>query len=285
MVSVRVITSQGDKEFGSNVAVNQNNQNQMSTGFLRSNDPRIVQLAHALASLGWYLERREGELAAATTAERAALEHLIKRPLEGHVITLKEGLQSYVSTFFEQPELAKKNAKRMFLGPQDGGFFEAIFSTNKTTGEILTAEKFVVAHELKVFVDEFIKQFAAKKRKKDKSDWMTDYKALLGEDVVTRYKDKVDQVIPQSSVFICGTIYQDRVKPGLVLPKDLSARLASDGTVWIREILLNLLIFAEKNPKLANKSWPTLLKSSTFFSSFVTYLQGLRTGAAGKAKP
>lgn len=106
-VSVRVITSQGDKEFGNNVAVNQNNQNQMNTGFLRSNDPRIVQLAHALTSLGWYLERREGELAAASTAERAALEHLIRRPLEGRIITLKEGLQSYVSTFFEQPELAR----------------------------------------------------------------------------------------------------------------------------------------------------------------------------------
>ena len=85
-------------------------------------------------------------------------------------------------------------------------------------------------------------------------------------------------------MFICGTIFQDRVKTGLVLPKHLSASLASDGTAWIREILLNLLIFSEKNPKLANKSWPTLLKSATFFSSFVTYLQGLRAGAAGTAK-
>ena len=75
------------------------------------NDPRIVQLADSLASLGWYLERREGELNANTVAECAAIEHLIGRSLEGHVITLKEGLQSYVSTFFEQPELAKKNAK------------------------------------------------------------------------------------------------------------------------------------------------------------------------------
>src|SRR5258708_32406594 len=103
--------------------------------------------------------------------------------------------------------------------------------------------------------------------------------------MVTRYTDKVDQLIPQSSVFICGTINQDRVKTGLVLPKALSARLASDGNAWIQEILLNLLVFAEKNPELAKKSWPTHLKSSTFFSSFVIYLQGLRAGPAGTAKP
>jgi len=268
------------------VAVNQNNQNQMSTGFLRSNDPRIVQLAHSLASLGWYLERREGELDAATPTERASLSHKIGRPMEGHVITLKEGLQAYVSTFFEQPELAKKNAKKMFLGPQDGGYFETIVSPNRATGEILTAEKFVVAHELKEFVDELIKQFATRKRRKDRvADWKADYKTLLGDDIVDKYGDKVDQVIPQSSVFLCGTIYQDYVKTSGGNPKELPAHLASNGVDLIREILLNLLIFSEKNPKLANKSWPTLLKSSTFFSSFVTYLQGLRAGFAANTKP
>ena len=61
LVAIRVITSSGDKGFASNVAVNQNNQNQMGTGFLRSNDPRIVQLDSALASRGWHLERREGD--------------------------------------------------------------------------------------------------------------------------------------------------------------------------------------------------------------------------------
>jgi hypothetical protein len=59
---IRVITSQGDKEFASNVAVNLNNQNRIEPSFLRSNDPRVVQLASALASMGWYLERRESEI-------------------------------------------------------------------------------------------------------------------------------------------------------------------------------------------------------------------------------
>src|SRR5262249_49195220 len=147
-------------EFASNVAVNQNNQNQMGTGFLRSNDPKVIQLDHALASLGWYLERREGELAAASDAERAAIEVRIGRKLEDHVITLKEGTQAYVATYFGQPELAKKNAKKMFLSAEDGGFFERIFSAD------LKAEKVIVAHQVKSYVEDFVRQFMTRKRRK-----------------------------------------------------------------------------------------------------------------------
>jgi hypothetical protein len=39
LIAVRVITSQGDKEFASDVAVNLNNQNRIETSFLRSNEP------------------------------------------------------------------------------------------------------------------------------------------------------------------------------------------------------------------------------------------------------
>ena len=52
LVPLRIITAQGDKDFASNVAVNLNNQNRIEPSFLRSNDPRILQLANALASLG-----------------------------------------------------------------------------------------------------------------------------------------------------------------------------------------------------------------------------------------
>jgi AIPR protein len=51
-VPARAITSSGDRDFANNVAVNQNNQNQVGTGFLRSVDPRVVQLDHALEPLG-----------------------------------------------------------------------------------------------------------------------------------------------------------------------------------------------------------------------------------------
>ena len=41
-------------------------------------DRRVLQLSSALASLGWYLERRENEVAGLTTAERGAIEARIR---------------------------------------------------------------------------------------------------------------------------------------------------------------------------------------------------------------
>ena len=43
-VLVRAISSSGDKEFINNVAVNLNNQTRVEPSFLKSNDPRIIQL-------------------------------------------------------------------------------------------------------------------------------------------------------------------------------------------------------------------------------------------------
>ena len=70
---MRAIASTGDKDFANNVAINQNNQNQIGTGFLRQMLNLEYRPDHALASLGWYLERREGELDSATTEEKAAI--------------------------------------------------------------------------------------------------------------------------------------------------------------------------------------------------------------------
>jgi hypothetical protein len=101
LVPIRVITSQGDKEFASNVAVNLNNQNKIEPSFLRSNDTRVVQLASALASMGWYLERRESEVAGLTASEKSAIESQIKGSLDERVIRLKEGTQAYTATYMK----------------------------------------------------------------------------------------------------------------------------------------------------------------------------------------
>jgi hypothetical protein len=162
-VIARVVTSQGDKEFASNVAVNQNNQNRMKSSFLRSNSPRVVQLANSLASMGWYLERREGEVAAMTAAERAGVEAKIGRPMEGRIISLKAGTQAYVATFYERPYLAKSDLGRVFLGASRGGHFDSIF------GDGMTAGDFCTAYQLKSVVDSFIRDFAACKRRRAKS--------------------------------------------------------------------------------------------------------------------
>jgi hypothetical protein len=85
LVPLRVITSQGNKEFANNVAVNLNNQNRIEPSFLRSNDPRVIQLANSLASMGWYLERRDNEVNMLTPTEKASVETKIGRPLGGCV--------------------------------------------------------------------------------------------------------------------------------------------------------------------------------------------------------
>jgi AIPR protein len=93
VVPIRVITAQGDREFASNVAVNLNNQIQIEPSFLRSNDASVVQLSSALMSMGWYLERREGEIDTLSSPERKAIESKIGGTLSEKIIRLKEGLR------------------------------------------------------------------------------------------------------------------------------------------------------------------------------------------------
>jgi hypothetical protein len=271
LVPVRVITSQGDKEFGNNVAANLNNQTRLGSSFLRSNDPRVIQLANSLASLGWYLERREDEVKQLTDSEKESIEQRIGYALGCRVIGIKEGTQAYVSTFFRQPELAKKNVKRMFLGAQDGGYFERIFS------EALSAETFVLAQQIKWHVDDFVKQFMTRKRRKARvEDWYEDYKELLGEDLMNAHKDVIDQVIPQSSIFLSAILFEERVKILDGTPEDLLRELDRGVRPMIHKLHL-VIDYAKANPQIANKSWPTLLKSQPFFENVVSYLKGKRS--------
>lgn len=268
VVPMRVITSQGDKQFSNNVAVNLNNQTRLGSSFLRSNDPRVVQLANSLASLGWYLERREDEVRQLTDSERESAEQRIGNPLEGKVIGIKEGTQAYVSTFFRQPELAKKNVKRMFLGAQDGGYFERIF------GEELSAEKFVLAQQVKWHVDDFVKQFMTRKRRRARvENWYEDYVELLGENLMSQHKDVIDQVIPQSSIFVSAILFEEQVRILDGTAEDLLSELDEDVQPIIDKLSI-VIDYAKENPQIANKSWPTLLKSQTFFENVVSYLKG-----------
>lgn len=268
LVPVRVITSQGNKEFGNEVAVNLNNQTRLGSSFLRSNNPRVIQLANSLASSGWYLERREDEVKQLSIPEKGTIEQRIGQSLEGRVVGIKEGTQAYVSTYFRQPELAKKNLKRMFLGAQDGGYFERIFS------EDLSAEKFLLAHQIKQHVDDFVKQFMTRKRRKAKvENWNEDYRELLGKDLMEEHADVVDQVVPQSSIFLCAILFEERVRILEETPEDLLEEL-DDDVIPILDKLRLIIEFAKANPQIANKSWPTLLKSQAFFENVVSYLRG-----------
>jgi hypothetical protein len=279
LVPARAITSSGDKDFANNVAVNQNNQNQVGTGFLRSNDPRVVQLDHALAALGWYLERREGELNSATPQEIAAIEKRIKAPVADRTIRLKEGAQAYTATFYQQPEIAKKNPKKIFLSVEDGGSYENIFSAD------MTGEKMIIAHQIKMFVDDFVRRFLTVRRKLQASDDIQQsYEPVLGKELASTHSDIIHQVMPQCSLFLCGTLYKDLVDLSGADPRQIPGILDKEGSSLVQEHLLYIIDFVNNNKEKADRSWPVLLKSNSFFTNIGYYLAGIRKPKNGSSK-
>jgi len=276
-VPVRVITSQGNKEFASEVAVNLNNQNRIEPSFLRSNEPRVVQLASALASMGWYLERRESEVEALTPVERAAIESQIGAPLNERVIRLKEGAQAFVATYMRQPELAKKNPKRIFVGSSDGGYFDRVF------GGELTAERFVYAHRIARAVDDYVRHFMTRKRRKERTDdWKADYATLLSEGLVSRHSALVDQVVPQSAIFLTAAVFDLCIGMRERPIADVIEELERPDFTALNELLDQTISFAAKDDSFS-KSWPTLLKSQAFFEKFMAYMKGRESAATSAA--
>jgi hypothetical protein len=268
LVLVRVITSSGNKDFANDVAVNLNNQTRVDSSFLKSNDPKIVQLANSLAALGWYLERREGELEQLTADEVRQLEATIGAKLRDNLIPLKDGSQSYVATYMREPELAKKNAKRIFVDRADGGYFERVFDND------LSAQKFIAAYRLKRRIDGFVEEFVRSKRRKAKADnWEEEYVHLLGQELFSRYGDIIDQVVPQCAVFISSLLFWKYTTLEKRSIDDLMADLERDDRV-IASALHSMIEFAKNHPKNASKSWPTLLKSQSFFNNVMAYEMG-----------
>jgi len=234
-----------------------------------SNDPRVVQLSAVLASKGWYLERRVDEVSTLTPGERAAIESRIGRSLDGSTIRLKDGLQAYTATFLRQPELAKKNPKKIFEGAQDGGIFDKVFAHD------LTAEKVISAHRLSALVNEYVRQFMMRKRKKEKlANWQAEYQTLLGESLVKKHVAVVDQVVPQSAIFLSAIVFDEWVN---ILKKphdDLLAQLEGKDYTILNTKIEQLIDFVKDREKEA-KSWPTLLKSQPLFDNFSSFLRGV----------
>jgi hypothetical protein len=265
LVLVRVITSSGDKDFANDVAVNLNNQTRVESSFLKSNDPKIVQLANSLAAPGWYLERRDGELEQLLEGERKRLEAKLGIDFMNRVIPLKEGAQAYVCTFLRQPELAKKNAQKIFIDRADGGAFETVLDST------LTAERFITAFKLKTAIDRFVDEFGKRKRRKAKvDDWRQDYAEVLGNELVATHGDVIDQVVPQCAVFIASFLYW-RYSVSMTLPVERLITDLDENTDAIRDGLMTMMNFGKAHPELAGKSWPTLLKSQTFFNHVIEY--------------
>ena len=88
---------------------------------------------------------------------------------------------------------------------------------------------------------------------------------ILAGSLVTKHSNVLDQVIPQSSVFLCGILFEEQVTLLRKDPNEVLRILEKGNTELIIKKLELLIDFAKQNPKLADKSWPTLLKSQPFF--------------------
>ena len=129
--------------------------------------------------------------------------------------------------------------------------------------------------QIKNLVDAFVNQFMTRKRRKARAgNWMDDYKEVLGTSLVEKWADKIDQVIPQSAVFLCAILFDEHVriqnKPAEALIQDLT----STGYRLIQDALDVVIDLGSTNPEAANKSWPTLLKSQTFFELVSIFMKG-----------
>jgi len=260
---VRVITTGKDKQFASNVAVNLNNQTRVDNTFLRSNDPRIVQLLHSLSTLGYFLERRAGEIDAMLPEELQELENRYGSPLSNKVIPLKDGMQAYVATYYGDPQLAKKDPAKIFT--DEGGSFSKVLQSD------LTAEKFRDAFQLSRIVSAEVERFKRLKRKRysDDAERKTAYAAEFGSFVGSVF-DELDLAVPQISIFGMALLFQkNKITGGGDLAKFV-CEVSSDPTpIWRGFVEL----IAVRSALGADKSWPTLLKSGSFYRDAVAQLK------------
>jgi hypothetical protein len=261
--AVRVITTGKDKQFASNVAVNLNNQTRVDNTFLRSNDPRIVQLFHSLSTLGFYLERRAGEIDAMLPEEIKDLENRFGSPLSDHVIPLKDGMQAYVATYYGDPQLAKKDPARMFT--DDGGSFSKILQSK------LTAERFRDSYAISRLVSTQVDRFKKLKRKwyTNEAERKKSYVQKIGS-IIEPVFEELDAAIPQITVFGLALIFEKHLAVWNEKPDEFVARVRSDPSIiWNGFIELVASREALKN----NTSWPTLLKSGVFYRDAVEFLR------------
>lgn len=261
--AVRVITTGKNKEFASNVAVNLNNQTRVDNTFLRSNDPRIVQLLHSLSTLGYFLERRAGEIDAMLPEEVMELENRFGRPFSNYVIPLKDGMQAYVATYYRDPQLAKKDPAKIFT--DDGGSFSKILQSE------LTAEKFRDSYELSRLVSAEVDSFKRLKRKRyaDEVERKKAYGQKIGY-IITPVFDELDAAIPQITIFGMAFLFEKHVVIKKEKLHDVVVEFRDHpNRIW--EALVEMV--SARTLLNEGRSWPTLLKSGSFYRNVIEHLR------------
>ena len=261
---MRVLTSDKDRTFAGNVAVNLNNQTVVKPSFLRSNHPEIIQLANTLSTKGYYLERREGELESLTPEEIAAIERTLHHPVKDRTISVQPACQSYIAFFHTNVDIAKKNPKQIFISGAAGGYFE------KFIGGGLTAEKFIFAWELYRRATELKRKISRLSRTKDVDSPCTVYESEFSQfekQVQSGLRiDELEAAAPQSAMFLIA-----------LLGKKYNGNSEELLLQHLEEIAAEIpkALFALVRRMAANRasSWPTLLKSQSFFDSAVAELK------------
>lgn len=246
-VLLRVISIGGNKDFAGHVAVNLNNQTIVKPSFLRSNHPFFIQMQHALLPLGWYLERKPGDWENLSDSERADL--LSKIGDDSNVIQLQSGCQAYCSVFMQDLDLAKKNPKNIFISAQSGGKFELITTSN------FTAEKLAFAHSIIKSIDDLKQQIKALRNQPAKTK-NANLAKLLGSPTPVKW-DEFVLMLPQASLFI-ATLVGHQIG-GQQFSKVTQASIQN----YIKKAALKT--YAKGSD--SEGSWPTLLKSQTFFEA------------------
>lgn len=103
----------------------------------------------------------------------------------------------------------------------------------------------------------------------------------VGGKLISQYGDAVDQVVPQSAVFLCALAYEYAVRIKQRAFEELLSELEGGGVGIFQTLLFTILVYASSDK--ATKSWPTLLKSQPFFENVASYLRGVAAGSIDSA--
>jgi hypothetical protein len=249
-VVIRVISSDSDKEFSGNVAVNLNNQTIVRYAFLRSNHPFFIQMQSTLLTLGWYLERKVGDWEQMSSSDRSDI--LSKISSEEKIICLQECCQAYMAFYKSNIDLSKKNPRLLFISKSNGGNFEDLINDE------FTPERLICSWIVYLAVEDFKDQILTVKRKKKKLK--KNLINLLGNKLKVNIPDLLT-MIPQSTLMTVAIL-------GNTLRNKSLSELSIEKTNFQKSISKTYLSIYKKASGLEG-AWPTKLKSQTVYNKII----------------
>jgi hypothetical protein len=113
----------------------------------------------------------------------------------------------------------------------------------------------------------------ARKRRADKvDDWRKEYAEILRDDLVAKHSDVLNQVVPQSAIFLTALVFDYAVVAKQRRVEEVLQEIGQSQSL-LSELLMHLIDTVKGDPS-SSKSWPTLLKSQVFFDRVAAFLRG-----------